>query len=271
MNEEKEEIVNQDNASDMEINNEEEKKTFTLEEVEEMKSKLKEEYETSFDEKFNKRWGHEMSKRNRENAGKDELINLLKTQTGKEDIEELLNLSYEQYGLERPTISNSKDDEILGKYDAKEILDLDDESIEEEANRLASISKRTAREQAAFMEIGNYLTSKKLEAQRKKEIEEAGIDEAILNNQEFKEFSSKFNENTSLKDIYDIYSKTKSNTKKEKPFNAGSLKGTNKSNKNEVKDFYSYEESLNFTREDFNKNPTLFKAIENSMQHWGKK
>lgn len=260
-NEEKD-IVNQDNASNMEINNEQEQKTFTLEEVEEMKSQLKQEYETSFDDKFNKRWGHEMSKRDRNNAEKDELINLLKSQTGKNNIEDLLNLSYEQYGVERPKVSNSKDDEILGKYDAKEILDLDYEAIEEEANRLAGITNRTAREQATFMELGNYLTSKKLEAKRKEEIKEAGIDEDLLNNQDFKDFTSKFNENTSLKDIYDIYSKTQNSTKKTKPFSAGSLK--DKKIK-EDSDYFTEEEFKALTAEDL-KNPKIYeKAMKSRL------
>ena len=69
-----------------------------------------------------------------------------------------------------------KDEEILGKYDAKEILELDDEAIEEEANRLANM-KRNAREDATFMELGKYLTTKKTEAKKRKEIKEAGIDE----------------------------------------------------------------------------------------------
>ena len=168
---EEKENVNQENSNaSEEINKNEEKKTFTLEEVEKMKSDMKQQYESSFDEKFNKRWSHAMRTRNQEDAEKDELINLLKEQTGKDTLEDLLNLSYEQYGVERPKVSNSKDDEILGKYDAKEILELDEEAIVEEANRLAGIKKRTAREQTAFMEIGKYLTSKKNQEKRKNEI-----------------------------------------------------------------------------------------------------
>ena len=43
------------------------------------------------------------------------------------------------------------------------------------------------------------------------------------------------------------------------------------SNKNEVKEYYTYEESLKFTRKDMDENPELFKALERSMQQWGKK
>lgn len=58
---------------------------------------------------------------------------------------------------------------------------------------------------------------------------------------------------------------------KEKPFSAGSLKGTKQQDKNGVKDYYSYEESLQFTRADLDRNPELFKAIERSMPQWTKR
>ena len=35
-----------------------------------------------------------------------------------------------------------------------------------------------------------------------------------------------------------------------------------------VKDFYSREEAMKFTVEDFNKNPALFEAVEKSMRKW---
>jgi hypothetical protein len=47
----------------------------------------------------------------------------------------------------------------------------------------------------------------------------------------------------------------------------GSMKGAT-SKDNGVKDFYSYEESLQFTKEDFDRNPELFKAVEKSMLKW---
>jgi len=261
---EEKEVVNQEES--IENNETEQKETFTLEEVEEIKAQIKAENEAKFDEKFNKRWGNEQRKFARENSEKDELIELLKSQTGKDNIKDLLDLSYEQYGVKRPNISNSKDEEILGKYDAKEILELDDEAIEEEANRLANI-KRNAREEATFMELGNYLTSKKAEAKRKKEIKEAGIDEDLLNNPDFKDFSSKFNSNTSLKDIYEIYSNTHEVKKKEKPFSPGSLK--DKKVKTET-EYFSEEEFYALTREDL-KNPVIYqKAMKTRAKLFNK-
>ena len=57
---------------------------------------------------------------------------------------------------------------------------------------------------------------------------------------------------------------------KKQPYNPGSASGTTQSNKNEVKEFYTFEESPRFTKKDFDNNPELFKAVERSMQKWGK-
>ena len=35
-----------------------------------------------------------------------------------------------------------------------------------------------------------------------------------------------------------------------------------------VKDFYTRDEALKFTRKDYDKNPELFKAVERSMLKW---
>jgi hypothetical protein len=35
-----------------------------------------------------------------------------------------------------------------------------------------------------------------------------------------------------------------------------------------IKDKYTYEESLKFTKEDFDRNPKLFEAVCKSMQEW---
>ena len=37
---------------------------------------------------------------------------------------------------------------------------------------------------------------------------------------------------------------------------------------NGVKEFYTYDEAIKFTKADFDKNPELYKAVENSMSKW---
>lgn len=245
-------------------------KTYTEAEVEEMKKQMKADYEKTFDEKFNKRWGREKSKIEQSYAKTNELVEVLKKGTQKDNIDDILAMSYETYNLEKPKAeSNNKDAEILGKYDAKEFLDTDDYSeIEFEANRLAEIPNRTAREQATFMELANYLTLKKTEQKRLNEIEENGLDKDVYKNAEFQNFLSKFRDDIPLKDVYAMYEMSK--PKKEKPFTTGSLTGTNMEDKNAVKEFYTEEEAKQFTKKDFDKNPALWKAIQDSMAQWYK-
>lgn len=262
MEDEKNVIDEVNDTSEVE-NQEEEIKTYSEEEVEAIKAQLKDEYEASFDEKFNRRWGSEKRKIARDNAQKDQLINLLKEQTGKENMADLLDYSFAQYGMERPSISNSKDEEILGKYDAKEILELDDETITQEANRLAGIENRTAREQATFMELGSYLTAKKQEQKLKNEIKEAGIDEQFLEDSSFKEFMGKFNEETPLKEIVDMYN-LKNGEIKKKPFSPGSLK--DKKIKEDT-EFFTEEEFNSLTREDL-KNPMIYRKAMKSKDRF---
>lgn len=253
----------------MEDNTNEVKETYTPEEVEQIKAQIKEENEKSFNDRFNKQWSKKMSKFEKEHQKDSELINLLKEQTGKTDIDDLLNFSYETYGVQKPDNSvDDKDSEVLGKHDAQEIISLDDlEEIESEVERLGSM-KRTRREETTFNMLESYLNETKKKEKIKKEVQEAGIDESILQDTNFTEFAKDFKEDTPITRVYELYSKM---NEKEKPFSAGSLKGTKQQDKNGVKDYYSYEESLQFTRADLDRNPELFKAIERSMPQWTKR
>lgn len=233
----------------------EEKTTYTLEEVEAIKKQMQDDFTNTFDDKFKKSWAKEKSKIERENAKKDELINLIKSQTGADSMEELLDLSYEQYEVERPT--STKDDEILGKHDAKELLELDDyEEIENEANRLSQIN-RNARENAEFMELASYLQGKKTELKRKNEIKEAGLDENILNDPKFNDFLSKFNEGVKISDAYDLFQKI---NPKQEPFNTGSLQDKKTTNEEA---YFTKDEFMALTDEDL-KNPIIYKKAMES-------
>lgn len=268
------EKVNSDSTSEVEVeksSQQETTKTYSEEELnqrlEEQRNKINQDNQVA----WNRRWGQEKSRMEKDFEKESELTDLLMKQTKAETIDDLLNMSYKQYGIEKPKDKRSKeDDEVLGKNDAKSILELDDDYIQEEAERLSYL-KRNAREEATFMELSRYLTAKKEEAKRKKEIEENGIDEDLVNSEEFKKFSNKFAKETSLKEIVEIYSATNDKKeKKEKPFSAGSLKSKEKT-ADTIKDYYTYEESLQYSRKDFKENPELYKAIKNSMRKWRKK
>lgn len=257
------EEVNGVDASENEVETsgeQETTKTYSQEELDEMLEEQRKKINKANQDAWNRRWGHEKSKMESENAKKDELIKLLSEQTKADSVDDLLKNAYEQYGVERPSTNNTRDEERLGKLDAQELLELDDEIIEEEAERLSQM-KRSVREEAIFMELGKYLTDKKEQAKRKKEIEESGIEEEVYNQAEFQDFMKKFNKETSLAEIVDLYSKTKAPAeKKEKPFSGGSLKDNKK--KGESK-YFTKEEFDALTAKDL-KDPLIYEKAMRS-------
>lgn len=248
------------NTSEVENNAQQENtKTYSQEEVDEMVKNIHAQNQKAWD----KRWGREKSKMEEGFSKYKEASELIMKQTGATSIDDLLNKAYQQYGVERPvTARNAKDEERLGKLDAQDVLELDYEEIVEEANLLASISERTPREEAKFMELGKYLTEKQKQDKLSKEIKENGFDEGVINSDDFKSFASKFNDNTSLKDIMDIYSSTKQ--PKTKPFSAGSAKGTGVK---EDSEFFTEEEFRNLTAEDL-KNPNIYRKAMQSRYNF---
>lgn len=257
---------NENEVGEVVKNQQENTKTYSKEEVETIKKQIHEDNQKA----WNKRWGREKSLMEEKYSKERELVNLLQQQTNTNNIDDLLKLSYEQYGLERPSISNPRDEEILGKVYAQELIDLNDKSaIEEEANRLSRISNRNAKEETMFMELGKYLTENKKKESRMKELESLGISEKnLLDDEKFKVYMGKFKDEIPLKEIYENYQLTQ--PKKEQPFIEGSVKD-NKTMPNEVKDFYTPEEAKKFTKKDFDRNPKLFQAVKNSMTKWSKK
>ena len=99
-------------------------KTYSQEEVDDMKAK----WEGNFQTKLNKAISRKMRDINEENFKKDQLIDVLKTQTKKNSIDELLDMSEEQYNVTIPrTQTTSKEDaKVLGKHDAQQILEEND-------------------------------------------------------------------------------------------------------------------------------------------------
>ena len=235
----------------------EEKTSYTLEEVEAIKSQMKEENEKAFDNKFNKAWAKEMSKLERQNSKKDELINLIMEHTGTKNMDELLAKSYKQYDVERPVVSE-EDDKVLGKYDAKKLMDLDDlDEVQAEVERLADL-ERNVREDTAYTELENYLNLKKTEQKRLNEIKEAGLDESLLTDEKFNEFAKKFNNSISMKEVYEMYSKV--NPKKQ-PFNTGSVKDS----KAESDELFTEDEFMALTAKDL-ENPRIYeKAMKSRL------
>ncbi len=258
-------VENDQNTVEGDVQNTEPKeqeqaKTYSQEEVDAIKKQINENNQKAWD----KRWAKEHAKIEQQNAKAKELLNLQMEQSGAKDIDELLENAYTTYGVERPKYTK-EDVKTLGMSDAQRIKEMDLSDVEEEVQRLAS-SKRTDREDVAYSELNKYLNSQKQAMKHIEELKEAGADEEILNNNEFKDFAKKFNDSISYVEIYGMYNKM--HPKKE-PYKPGSAKGTK--NSNTIKPFYTYEESLKYSKKDYDDNPELFKAVCDSMTKWGRK
>ena len=161
----------------------------------------------------------------------------------------------------QPTYSQ-RDMELLANAEADDIIKAGYEEIVYEVDRLADkgLSNMSEREKLVFKKLAEERQLQEATT----ELSRLGVGKDILEDNNFKEFSNQLNPNLSLTEKYEMYAKLNPKPKV-KPI--GSMKGDTTPT-NEVKDFYSYEESLQFTKADFDKNPALFKAVERSMRKW---
>jgi len=171
---------------------------------------------------------------------------------------------YKEQGVnipEQPRYSQ-RDLELIANAEALDIINSGYEDIVEEVDKLAAkgVNNMTPREKLVF---------KKLAEERKVheetlELSKLGIGKEILEDSKFKEFASKLNPNLSLTEKYNMYSKF---NPKPKVDPIGSMKGDTKKT-SEIKEFYTREEALKFTKQDFDKNPELYKAVVKSSYSW---
>lgn len=209
-------------------------------------------------------------KHQKEIAGYRKLENTLRQGLGKNNGEDIDNITnsldefYKDQGIEINHDVSYRDDEeekILGQADARNIIELGEEEMNSVVSELAN-KKRTAREDETLKIIYNELTIRKA----KSELAEQGADSSIIESDKFKKFASQYAANVPLTKIYEYYKKI-NGIQKQQPKTPGSMKGSNK-NAVEVKDFYTKEEAEKFTVEDFDRNPKLWKAIEDSASKW---
>ncbi len=250
---EKETLVPEQGAENVEQTTEQTPKTYTQEEVDAIVGKRIARKEAKIRKEFDRKYG--------------ELEEVLKAGTGKQNVEEVTDTFkqfYQKKGItipQKPTYTD-KDIEVLARAEADDIIRSGYEEVVEETDRLTELglANMTAREKAVFKVLAEHRQN----TERGKELSQIGVTEDVYNSQDFKEFASKFNANIPVKDVFDIYRKTQP----QKEFKTmGSM--TNKtSDDGTVKDFYTRDEALKFTKKDFDQNPALFKAVEQSMLKW---
>jgi hypothetical protein len=228
-------------------------KTYTQEEVDDIVGKRLARNTAKIRKEYSKKYG--------------DLENVLKAGTGKDNVVELTDTFrsfYEQKGIHIPSepTYSGRDIEVLAKAEANDIINAGFEEVVEEVDRLAElgIENMSAREKQVFKELAEY----RQRTERTNELSKIGVTEDVYNSKEFTEFASKFGSNTTITEIYEIYNKMQP---KKEVRTMGSLKNTTQTDTG-VKDFYTRDEALKFTKKDFDNNPELFKAVEKSMLKW---
>jgi hypothetical protein len=253
---ENENLVTEEVAGNVEQTTEETQqtaKTYTQEEVDAIVGKKIARTRAKITKEYDRKYGG--------------LMDVLKAGTGKEDVGEITDTFgkfYESKGIKinkKPEYS-AHDLETLARADADEIIRGGYEEVVEEVDRLTELgaARMNAREKALFKVLAEHRQN----AEKSNELAKIGVTEDVYNSAEFRDFQSKFNPNTPIRDIYDIYAKTQP---KKQIQTMGSMK-SNTANTGAVKDFYSYEEAMKFTKQDFDNNPELLKAVEASMTKW---
>ena len=254
---ENENLVTEQVAENAEHTAEESPKTYT-----------EAEFNAKLDEVLGKKIARKEAKIRKEYERKyGDLEDVLKAGTGKQNVDEITDTFRDFYKskgikmIEKPQYT-AKDIEVLANAEAEEIIRGGFDEVVEEVDRLAEkgASKMTPREKAVFKVLAEH----RQKAERSKELSTIGVTEDVYDSKEFKEFAAKFNSNTPIKDVYDIYAKTQP---KKEIKTMGSMKNSITDN-GTVKDFYTRDEALKFTKADFDKNPALYHAVEASMLKW---
>ena len=264
-------------TSEVVTENAEETAEETLEQVEENPDESQEEEKVytqkEFEERLQKAIDKKMprleAKLRREYEKDRELVDVLKTGTGNNNVEEItgdFRKFYEEKGIEipkKPTYSE-RDIKALATADAKEIIGSGFDEVTEELDRLTvlGVKNMSTREKELYVQLAEYHKT----ASQGRELEKLGVSKEVYESKEYKDFAAQFNENIPATKIYEMYEKMQPKKEIKQP---GSVKSTAK--ESGVKDYYSYEEASKFTREELRKNPELFKAVERSMPYWGKK
>ncbi len=244
--------------------------------AEELERQIEERANKIAEDKIEARLIRDRIKREREEAPTkakyQELETIMKSALGAENIDDVITKSrefYKEQGMQIPEIINKsslneRDEIVLAKADAGDIIKLGKSEMEAEANRIAAIPERnrSLRDKTIFNDVCQELIKMK----DVDNLKAKGYDTKILNDKDFSSFRNQFNLNTEVSKIYEMYQKV-NGTKPIQPKSPGSAKTTQSNN--EIKEYYTPEEVRNFTEEDLD-NPKLMAAIEKSMQLWSK-
>lgn len=174
-------------------------------------------------------------------------------------LDETLDKSREFYGKQGITYNpNNADDEIVGNYYAKEIINESDslDDLEEQARNLSKKQKLSTREEIVLKGLNDEISNRK----RITELKTIGVTEDEYNSQAFIDFEKKFTKDTPIKEVYNLY-KLQNTT--EKPVeNPGSMKSTPGKEK---RSYFSPNDVDKMTEKEIEENMDV---IRESMYKW---
>lgn len=260
-----EEIVGEQTGSEG-SSTEEPEKVYTEEEFEQ---KLNERVNQRLDEIIPRRIARSEAKLRKEYESKyGELERVMVAGTGERDISKITKTYrdyYEGKGVKIPNAEpqySARDIEVLASAEANDIIGLGFEEVVAETDRLASIGvdKMSARDKAMFRHLADY----RQKTERGNEYAKLGISADVYDSSEFKSFAGQFNTNVPVSKVYELYNKTQP---KKEVRTMGSM-ASNAPTDTGVKEFYTRDEALKFSKKDFDNNPELYKAVQNSMLKW---
>lgn len=237
-------------------------------EVEQPKVYTEEEFNQRVDEIVGKRIRRKEAKIRKEYDRKyGNLEQVLRAGTGIETVEEMTGTFrdfYESKGKTMPTepTYSEKDTNILARAEAEDIINAGFEDVIEEVDRLADIGleNMSSREREVFGILANYRQN----TEQSRDLERIGVTKDVYDSKEFKDFAKKFDSTIPVTEIYEIYDKMQP---KKEIKSMGSMKSGNVAD-NGIKEEYTYEEAMKFTKQDFDKNPKLYEAVQRSMLKW---
>lgn len=195
-----------------------------------------------------------------------ELVNVLSAGLGTNNLEELTKKAkafYQEQGVEIPSKPSYNEDEerILANAEASNIINLGYDEIVNETDEMMNrgFADLSPREKLVY----KTLAEKRKEIENVKALESIGVKRETIESDDFKNFTQKFNSNTSLTDIYEMYSKLQP---KEDVQPIGSMKSSS-SKDDEIKEYYSPEEFDKLTKEQLD-NPKIWEAVMKSRLKW---
>lgn len=189
-----------------------------------------------------------------------DLVDTLRAGTGKETVEEMTDTFkgfYEKKGItipKKPEYSE-KDIEVLARAEADEYIGAGLEEAIEEAERLKELGvpNMTAKEKAVFSILAKHIER----TEKSNELARIGVPEDVYNSKEFQDFAEKFTSSTPIREVYDLYTKTK-------PKKDYKTMGSMKHSQANEKDYYSSEDIDRLTEEDLD-NPEVWEKVRRSM------